>query len=260
MGHIHLGLLPKSRDWLEVVTLLGANATDKKVVAASAIAAQKDLLAAARDPVFAESMRLLALVPMLGRAEDFGQALRNNDIPAPHSPDLFGLTSAIGIYLDSHARSIGRTNDFQELTRRALLSTITSHVGDRIPGLLASTPADVHRAARHLSNPNEFSAYARGYFARLVGETLRYWLDRELANHTGPRERFADIRGRNDFDRALMQFSMEATRIMKEFAAGWFAKNVYAGGSVTRHTSAAFGAIALKKIIEELHRKQGSDG
>ncbi len=48
MGHIHLGVLPSSRKWREVVDLLTGGAADARIVAASAAAAEKDLLAAAR--------------------------------------------------------------------------------------------------------------------------------------------------------------------------------------------------------------------
>lgn len=259
MGHIHLGVLPQTKKWREVVALLTSDATPADVVAASALAAEKDLLAAARDPVFTETVRLLALIPVAGRSDDFALMLRDNDVPASNAPDIFALAAAIGMRLDSVARKTECPSDFRELARRALLSTVTSHLGDRLPGLLPTTPDDVHRAARHLSAPNEFSGFARGFFTRLVGETLRYWLDRELANHMGPRARFADTRSRGEFDRAVMQFSMESTRIIKEFAAGWFAKNAYGDGAVTGQTAAAFGAIALRKTLEELRRKQATD-
>ncbi|MCV2874608.1 hypothetical protein OEZ71_20100 [Defluviimonas sp. WL0050] len=255
MGHIYLGVLPTSKKWQEVVALISDGAADTAVIAASARAAEKDLLSAAYDPVFVEAVRLLAILPVAARDEGFGQSLRDFDLPCRNAPDVFGIVLAMGSRLDDLARQAPRQNDFRELARRALLSTVTAYLGDRTPGLISPTPEDVHRAARQLSAPREFSAYARGFFTRLLGETLRYWLDRELANHTGPDQRFANARSRTEFDHALMQYSMEASRIMKEFAAGWFAKNVYRDGAVTSETAASFGAVAFRKISEEMRLK-----
>lgn len=255
MGHIHLGVLPKTRKWQDVVALISAGATDAAIISASARAAEKDLLNAAYDPVFVEAVRLLAVVPVAARGEDFGQSLRDHDVACGSTPEVFGIILALGSRLDAIADQAGRRNDFRELVRRALLSTITAYLGDRLPGLIGPTPDDVQRAARQLSAPREFSACARGFFTRLLGETLRYWLDRELANHTGPGQRFPNAQSRSEFDHALMQFSIEATRIIKEFAAGWFARNVYGGGAITTKTAAAFGAVAFRKISEEMRLK-----
>ena len=52
MGHIHLGVLPRSKQWRQVVELLGSEAADEAVFAAAAIAAEKDLARAADDAVF----------------------------------------------------------------------------------------------------------------------------------------------------------------------------------------------------------------
>lgn len=259
MGHIHLGVLPKSRKWRDVVGLLEGSAADDEVVAASARAAEKDLLHAAADPVFVEAVRLLSMVPTAARSESFGQALRDLDIPCREPPDLFGIVAALGQRLDYIAGARPRPNDFGELARRALLSTVTAHLGDRLPELFAATPTDVRAAARQLSAPREFSTYARGFFTRLLGETLRYWLDRAMASQIGAGQRFADAGQRSRFDKALAQYCMEATFIIKEFSAGWYGKTLHREGRITSQTAAAYGAVAFRKIREELSLKWSAD-
>jgi len=123
--------------------------------------------------------------------------------------------------------------------------------------LLDATPEDVQTAFRQTSAPREFSVYARGFFTRLLGETLRYWLDRELAAHVGDEQRFRDAGDRSAFDQAVMQYCSEATFIIREFSAGWYAKNLRDGRQITEGVAAAYGSVALKKILEELTLKWG---
>lgn len=259
MGHIHLGVLPKSKPWRAVVGLLTDGASDEEVVAASARAAERDLGRAVRNPVYVESIRLLAMIPAAARDEDFGVALRELRIPVGHSPGLFDLAAAVGTRLDEISATSGAGNDFDELSRRALLSTLTTQLGDRLPGLLEASPEDLQTAARSLSAPRAFSGYARAYFTRLLSETLRYWLDRELCAHIGGTSRFADMGARSTFDVALTQFCSEATFIMREFANGWYAKALRREGAIDSRSAAAFGAIAFRKIAEELRLKRGGD-
>ncbi len=259
MGHIHLGVLPKSKKWQEVVELLASGATDESVVAASVRAAENDLAGAARNPVFVEAVRLMAMVPVAARSEDFGHALRELNVPSGNSPDLFSLVSAVGQRLDDVAATRSKRDDFGELARRALLSTLMANLGDRVPRLLAATPADVQQAARGLASPNEFAVHARGFFTRLLGETLRYWLDRTLSDHVADGLRFSHAGNRAQFDIALMQFSSEATFIIREFSAGWFSKTLYRDGLITSGTAQAYGAVAFRKIREELRLKHEAD-
>ena len=80
MGHIHLGVLPRTKKWREVVDLLAAGFPDEQVVAASAIASERDFANAVHDPVFVEAVRLLALIPQAARSDDFDDGLRAGSV------------------------------------------------------------------------------------------------------------------------------------------------------------------------------------
>ena len=64
IGHNTLGVLPRSVRWREVVASLQTGTEDREVVAASARAAETDLLRAGSDPVFIEAVRLLLEHPV----------------------------------------------------------------------------------------------------------------------------------------------------------------------------------------------------
>ncbi len=259
MGHIHLGVLPSTKKWLDVVGLLEDGAEAEHVAQASAVAIEKELLAAANDPAFVECVRLLAMIPLAARAENFGRALRDIGISVGDQPGLMQILSATGEWLDRFSLEHGRRSDFGELARRALLSTLSAGIGDRLPGLFEATPGDVEVAARRISSSGEFSHVARSFFTKLLADTLSTWLDRTLSAHVGPNRRFADMGMRAAFESGLSLYCVEATRIIREFSGGWYGKAIHRDGQITIESAAAFGAVAFRKISEELQRKRGAN-
>ncbi len=256
MGHIHLGVLPNSRSWRAVVELLSEGEPSDRVLRESSIAIEKELRTAAEDTIFVEALVLLGAVPLAARSDDFGDALRRQDIPIRQDPGLIDLAAALGKALDMRVSETGSRTDFGELCRRALLSTFTQKIGGRLPGLFDATSDDVHIAVRELSKSNEFSGLARSFFTRVLSETIHTYLDRTLALGVGTGAGFENVGDRSRFDDAVGQYAMEATRIIKEFAGGWYGKTVYTDGKITRASAARFGAVAFKKTVEEMQRKR----
>lgn len=259
MGHIHLGVLSKTKKWKDVVGAITNGAPDRYVVAASALAAEKDLLAAASDPVFVEAVRLLLTIPLAARQADFGAALRNADLQVGSSPGLFEIIAASMARLDEVGRDRGRTSNLGELAARALSKTLNESISADLPGLFEATPSDVQDVARRLSYAKGIAAFSRAYFGNLVGASLSYWLDRTLPLQIGSDRRFETVSQRTAFDIAMRQYTSEATRIIQEFAGGWYGKTLHDAGGFSAGDAQRFGAIALKKICEELRVRWGDD-
>lgn len=255
MGHIHLATLPATRQWRAVVQLLDDRAAAGDVVRASALAAEADLATAANDPVLAEAVRLLASIPQAARSADFGEALRAIGVDASDAPMLGDLTTGSASALDRFMSQSGRT-DFSEIVRRALIGTLSTLVGDSLPGLFEADAGDVRRAAARLGRPDAFSRATRAFFGRVLADTLGAWLDRTLSQEIGPGMRIDSFAARESFDRGLDQYCVEATRIIREFSGAWYSKTLFREGSISRERAAAFSAIAMKKIGEELRRKR----
>lgn len=256
MGHVHLGTLPGRKKWREVVALLTGGASDDAVFAASAAAAEKDLIRAANDPVYVEAVRLLLAVPTAARRENFPEALNAHGLVVGRNPELFDLLVAISVRLDEVARLHRGRTDLGELAGRALTGALSATIGDRLPGLIEADAGDVQRAARALSWPTGIATLTRAFYGRLVSDTLSYWLDRTLATHVGAGARFASAADRAAFDAGLTQYTSETTRIIKEFSSGRYGKHVIRNGKSDSHSAAAFGAVALKKILSELCKRQ----
>lgn len=259
MGHIHLGVLPQSRKWRDVIDLLSGEATPDIVIAASARAAERDLLHAAQDPVFVESVRLLLLIPFAARSKNFGNALRAEGLKFTGEINLFSLVNAAMTLLDAVRRAESPCSDLGELSARALARTLGDCIGGELPGLFEVTPADVQLTARKLSYSKGIAFVCRSFFGALVGTTLSYWLDRDLPLHVGAGQRFESVAARGAFDIALRQYSSEATRIIQEFSGGWYGKALHEKGTIGTQDAKVFGAVALKKICAELQTKWGTD-
>ena len=259
MGHIHLGTLPRTRLWKDVVSLLEDRAAVGDVAAASARAAETSLLNASYDPVFVEAIRLLVNIPLAARQADFGDALRRLDLQVGSSPTLLEVVSAATRRLDIVARDLHVRSDFSDLSMRALSRAITNCIGDYLPGLFGASDEDVRLSFRKFSHDAGMASLCRAYFGALVGSSLSYWLDRTLNSQIGAGDRFARVADRAAFDPALRTYVGEATRIIKEFSAGFVGKASYRSGAIGTADARVFGHVCLKKVVEELRTRQGQD-
>lgn len=259
VGHIHLGTLPSSRKWRAVADLIQAKALPDDIIAFAAAAAERDLMNAVVEPVFVEAVRLLMLVPHAARAADFGDALRRLDLPVSAHPDLMTLLAAIGERLDVVAWQKPGRGDMAELAARTLTSTLSVEIGAGLPGLFETDTRDVQIATKALSSRSGIAILVRAYFGGLVSTSLASWLDRSLSAHVGSDQTFPTVTARNRFDVALAQYSHEASRIIEEFAPGWFGKRISQGGTITSQDAAVFGAVCVKKIVAELRKKRDAD-
>jgi hypothetical protein len=67
LGHIRLGVLPKSRKWNQVVEQLRLGVDIDAVAASASDAAETSLQAASNDPAFLHAFWLLTQVPLAAR-------------------------------------------------------------------------------------------------------------------------------------------------------------------------------------------------
>lgn len=256
MGHVRLGVLPKSRKWRQVVDELRLGAGIGEIAALAAEAAETSLQAAASDPAFLHAFWLLTQVPLAARGPAFAEGLGRLGINIADSPSLMGLVASISAAVDRYAREKGGRTDLGEMAQMAAIESLTAVVGPALPSLFGPSPEQVQREIGRLAGGDRFSALAREFFARLTQRTLDYFLSRELANHIGAGERFRDDIARSRFDHALGQHCREASRIVEEFAGGWYGKNVYQGSGLTPDAIRRFAPVAFKKIRAELRKRR----
>jgi hypothetical protein len=258
LGHIHLGVLPNSKRWRDVVASMGRGDPDADIFAETARAIEHELSVAVREPLLVEAVRLMAMIPQAAKSDAFGRSLRDLGLPVSDAPDLMELITSIGQRLDRVAMEERQRTDFGELARRALTATLSRSIADGLPGLFDATTEDVRVAAQNVGTAKGFQGTARSFFTRLLSDTLRSWLDRTSSAQVGPDRRFQSGGQRAAFDTALIQYCSESTRIISEFSAGWYGKTLHREGQINTHNAAAYAAVAFKKITEEVQRKRGA--
>ena len=107
MGHVRLGVLPKSRKWRQVVEELRHGAGIGEIAALAAEAAEASLQAASADPAFLHSFWLLTQVPLAARGPEFVEDLGRLGISVTDPPSLMSITAAISAAVDHHTREHG---------------------------------------------------------------------------------------------------------------------------------------------------------
>jgi hypothetical protein len=251
-----MGTLPKTRKWQQVINLLRLGAELETVASSAAEAAEAGLRNASDDPAFLHAFWLLTQIPLAARGPAFADDLRRLGLQVPDEPSLIDVTSAFTGAVDQHARARGGRTDLGEMAQMAAVESLTAVTAPGLPSLFGPEPLDVQRAMGRLAGGDRFSALARDFFARLTQRSLDYYLSRELANHIGVGERFRDDAARARFDDALERHCREASRIVEEFAGGWYGKNVYQGPGLTPDAVRRFAPVAFKKVRSELRKRR----
>ena len=251
MGHVRLGTLPRTRNWIQVLDLVGGGAGAPDIAAATMNAAQRGLEAAAQDKGLVYTVWLLTQVPLAARSADFEARLRKLGLDVSGSPGLLELTGAFADAVDKHLRRTGGRTDLGEMAQMAATEAMTL-LGTPTNGNLfdAEAPrAQVTLAA--FTTTKRFSDLATEFFARLTTKYLTYFLSRELSNYVGFGGRFAGIDDQAEFTRALDLHCHQASRIVEVFAGGWFSKGQFQG-PITMQKASGFVHVAMKKLRAEL--------
>jgi hypothetical protein len=259
MGHVRLGVLPKSRKWRQVVEELRLGAEIDVVAASAADAAEASLHAASKDPAFLHAFWLLTQLPLAARGPDFTQDLGRLGVQVPDQPSLIDVVAGISAAVDRYAREQGGRSDLGEMAQMAAVESFMALIGPNLPSLFAPSPGEVQRAIGRFAGGERFSTLAREFFTRLTQRSLDYYLSRELNNHIGAAERFPNDGARSQFDDALGRHCREASRIIEAFAGGWYGKNVYQGDGLTPDSIRRFAPIAFKKIRAELRKRRDAE-
>ncbi len=256
MGHIRLGTLPRSRKWREVVDLIATDASVEEIAEAAADASESDLARASRDPRFQFVSDLLVRLPLLARAPGFEDALADLGIATSELGSVTGLLAGLDRAVDGRSFDLRSSSDAGELAKAALLESLSVQLHDRLPSLFEPTPQEIRQALASFAVGDAFARLARDFFARLTYRFLDYYLSRELANHTGEDRRFSTDAQRVAFQQALAQHTFEVSRIVEEYAGGWYGKTVWQKQALDRDAIDKFTAYAFKKMRSEFGRRR----
>ena len=155
MGHVRLGVLPKSRKWRQVVDELRLGASVGEIAGLAAEAAETSLQAAAGDPAFLHSFWLLTQVPLAARWPVFVEDLGRLGINVTGPPSLMTVVAAISAAVDHHAREHGGRTDLGEMAQMAALESHWNPSGGVTAASVAKWAERMPASSLVLSNNRE---------------------------------------------------------------------------------------------------------
>lgn len=258
MGHVRLGALPKTREWREVVELLAGRADVEDLAAAVAIAAEDELISARGDPGLGYAVWLLTQLPLAARSDRFAAELVALGFSPGSDQSLLAIISGYSGAVENQTRGKAGRTDLGELARQAATESLANLIGAQMPGLFGHDAADLQIELAKFASKDRFARLARDFFARLTHKTLDYYLSRVLADHVGPDRAHATLQDESRFCSALELHCRETSKIVEQFAGGWFSKANYQG-TLTLEAAQSFSDYALKKLRAELRARRADD-
>lgn len=256
MGHQHLGRLPRSRDWQQVIGLIRAGADAAAVAAAASEAAEHSMIDASNDEGVRHAFFLLTQLPLAARSDDFPKALGNLGVNVKSDPTLVEIATALMTAIDRHVALLHAGSDYGEMAQLSATEALHAVVARELPGLFTSTGSEVQVAIAGFATVKQFAILAREFFSRLTRRHLDYYLTRELSSHVGAGKSFASIARHQTFNESLELHCREASRIIQEFSGEWYSKQNYEGG-IDPEKAGRFVNVASRKIRDELRHRRG---
>ena len=173
MGHQHLGSLPGSRKWRQVVQLISGGADVQDVASATSAAAERQMADASNDPAVKHAVWLLTQIPTAARKEDFVSELRNLGLRVGDRPTLLEIASAMTQAVDRYVGRAGGRTDLGEMAQLSAVESLNAVAGRELPDLFGASPDKTRAALSGLGTVKQFAVLARDFFSRLARRQLR---------------------------------------------------------------------------------------
>ncbi|QOI43601.1 hypothetical protein [Leptospira interrogans] len=257
MGHERLGILPKTRSWINITSNLGA-AIEENPEFASKLAGQTLLQVRQRyeklknDSGVQAAFSFLIAICSQNLPSNVEGKFTNVDLNLESNPSPLSIAFGLTEWVEKHKDK----QEYAELAARAAADTIAKWYRENSEqNLLFESGLTATDVWGNFSG-SDFCVISRNFFANLTERYLKYFLERS-ASELSP-----DLNSRKKFEQALSSFmnevsnhAFETSKITQSFAAGWYNKNVKnsrpADKEVAGFLKVAFGKLREEIIIEE---------
>jgi hypothetical protein len=255
MGHSRYDSLPKSKQWSQLIEAFSRLASiPQELVQQTSRAAEKQLLGTRDDPFVSTACWLLVQIPTLARKNALDEWIREQ---APTSTGDYrrDIGSAARRQMERAAAKNPPRSIFSETAKLAFFETLASAFKEANLVLFGADKEEVRKALSRYATPEGFQVLARSFFKAYLQRSLGNFLEKELPNHLGIAERFAQARDAAAVQETLAGYCQEATALLSQYSRDWYAKNViHAKPSET--TAKGFAAYAVQKLVEDLPRER----
>ncbi len=258
MGHRLLGELPRTRNWQNVIALLGLTSDPVKIADATSKAAQRGLDMAARDNGVAETAYMLMSVIWAARRDSFRRDVARLGLTLGKDASLLDTVGAFDAALDGRLRQLGHRTDLAEMARFAAVEALTEVAASQTGNLFGVSFEDTQDSLRQYATPDHFGEVGQRFFGHFLYRFLDYHLSRELPNHVGSDQRWESVEGLRHFKDALALHCQQSARIVKEFAGCWPSATEFRGGITAENVRTKFIPVALRKVRSELRQREGT--
>ena len=253
MGHVRMGVLPKYPRWKNIITLL-----DNADASVSQIADK--VLDNSRDVIDSESAQssvgycvwLIAQITLASRGETFKDDLPKLGIRASDETNASEFIASVAHIASRQLSSLEPQNALSNIAGLALRETLTRSIGVYSATLFSEGLAEVQDSIKKYSTQKQFSSLLHMFFTAFLNRVLRFVVDKELANHVGSGRRFENLDELDEFTKSLESFAGQTSRIVDEFAGGWYSKRVWQQGAISEQDAAGFVHVALSKLSADL--------
>lgn len=261
MGHVRLGILPKTRAWKDVIELIANGASVASIANATMKAADKAFETIQQDAGFAEAVELMIQLATASKSQDLVEHLEYIGITLSAQTSVAELAVVLGRALDQRMEKHQGRSDFGDLAQEALIGAIVERFNERFGPLFPPTSREVHLALSDMGKAGEFGKLSRAFFAKLTNSSLDYFLSKTVGTQIGEGQRFATTNQVALFKDALALHTREAAEIVERFSGDWFSKHHHQSeGQIPTQATEGFGWYAMQKMREELKMRANPDG
>lgn len=257
MGHERVGILPRSKRWIQIIDQIEAFPDSNEI---SEIANQtienvrsrfKNI---ERDSGVLSAFKFLILLSHASKNKNPSQLLFNHGINLPENFTPLHIAKAVNDWTDSHAESNEYAAIAKESTIKALSEWYFNHETKQINLFLPDS--NTTEIWKESSNGAGFCELSRLYFSKFTENYLKYFLEREASaslNSIEERDRFESYL-ENHVDE-ISNHAFETAKITQSFAAGWFNKHVKEAPPSDKEIQ-GFLSFAFEKMRTELYREE----
>ncbi len=255
MGHIRLGRLPKTKNWIGLFRALERENVQVHAIAKEAsIAAQERLATLENDPAVNYCFWVLVEVANAARTDMFQSQLEKSlGIFLDEQSTGAKFVSEIATATSRAVRDRALASPFTHFAEMSMREVLSRYILESSPSLFGSSLRDVQFACKRISTKKNFGEAAKAFYASLMAKSILYVTDKEASNYIGVGKAIAGSAEAVQFQNDLKRYCFESSKIIEDFAAGWFSKqNWKSKRKITEQSTQRFTSYALQKLQMEL--------
>lgn len=252
MGHVRLGILPKTKRWKNVISLISDGADVGAVTDATIFASETAFKSVQNDAGFREAVQMIVALGLAASEKDPIAVMADHGVNIPKNATVIDVAIALRQGLEKKISESGKRSDFGQKAGDALAAAVIEHMSGKLGNLFTPTEADVTNQLKGFKKPSAFGEFSRTFFGRLTTECMQYFLSKTLATNLGAGMRFTTLNQMGEFNSALETHCKESSVLVEEYSKDWFSKRRFEeNGKISRKSIQGFGWYALEKMRGE---------